>query len=848
MGDNKPLVIVLSQNFSTGLNIIRSVGAAGYTVDLIASVSTKGASEVAAKSKYVRSAVEVLHKKGRTEASDQALLAELLKYAGKNQCKPVLIPAYDHAITFMDQNRSVLEEHFVMPGIIGGGDGALTDRMDAAFQMTMAQDAGLRVAQEWSFPVDEELVISEDVIFPCVCSFVYESGVVGKKKSICSDPDELVHYFYNRSSKNTAGTVVVREYLDPEMEIDVSGVCMDQDVIIPAVIEKIRMAQYDLGAAQVGKIAPVSEIGDVKDKLEKMLRQLHYVGMFDAKLYVANDEIYFDNIKLRCGKTSYAYSKSGANLPALYVRYVTGETNVANEALNVEYGKTFLYEEGAWKDYAHGYMTETELEYLTASVDYTLLCDYDDPVPGKLFMARMNDMVRRAKWKKVAHRVKSALKKVLVPPLRSCKYFLLGYPQTKKKNQRNRFTEKPRVVVAGRNYCSNLCLARAFGRAGYEVEILRIFQVKPTWKNPLKWIKPDAYSQYVKAYHVCITRRKDKRILDKLKAIADRNRKMLLIPADDLVANVVDDHYNMLSKYYLLPNVDHTQGEINRLMSKAVQKELAEAAGLPIINSCVIATEKGKFEIPESVTYPCFIKPNISKNGLKSRMRRCDSAEELAGYLTEFSAKKDIEMLCQDFVDIGREYSILGVSTKNGAIGPGFFGADEGGHDSRKGVALTGVVVPCEQRQQLIDDILKFIGTLKFDGLFDVDLIETADGKMYFVELNMRFGGSGYAITDSGVNLPGMFADYMTLNKPIDFNCKLENPGKRFISEKIMIEEYSGGFLTWSEMKKKMAAADIHFIMDSEDKRPYRHFRRYYFFATLARILLKLKSRSNAAQ
>ena len=58
---------------------------------------------------------------------------------------------------------------------------------------------------------------------------------------------------------------------------------------------------------------------------------------------------------------------------------------------------------------------------------------------------------------------------------RSAKHILLGLPQTKAENKRNPESEKPRVIVSGRNYCSNLSLARAFGQAGYEVEIVRVF-------------------------------------------------------------------------------------------------------------------------------------------------------------------------------------------------------------------------------------------------------------------------------------------------------------------------------------------------------------------------------------
>ena len=143
--------------------------------------------------------------------------------------------------------------------------------------------------------------------------------------------------------------------------------------------------------------------------------------------------------------------------------------------------------------------------------------------------------------------------------------------------------------------------------------------------------------------------------------------------------------------------------------------------------------------------------------------------------------------------------------------------------------------------QELIDDTVKFVGSLGFDGLYDVDFIETVDGKVYFVEVNMRFGGSGYAITASGVNLPGMFADYMLLDKPIDMDCKLEETGKRFVSEKVLIEEYVKNRISMDHVNEIMDDVDIHFIKDDNDPQAYSHFKKFYKVAALLRVLYRIK-------
>lgn len=834
----KPLVVVFSRNYSTGLGVIRSIGAAGYPVDLVANAHKAGVSDVATSSKFVNNSVEIVSKKVKG-GGDWELIDELLKYAGKHDEKLILFPADDYTASVMDMNRNILEPYFIMPSIVGGGEGSLTEHMDKTVQGKMAREAGLLTPLEWVISLENEIVIPEDMVYPCFCKPIESITGYKKEMATCNDKEELEDHLNRLRNKFADRSVLVQEFLEIDNEIDLSGLCFDQEIIIPAIIKKTNVAQYEKGVTLAGKVAPFEELGDIQQKIIDMLKKFHYVGMFDMEFNIVGDKIYFNEVNLRSGGPNYAYFASGVNLPGLYVKRLLGEKCTPDEEHVTEYGKSFIYEKVAWQDYIKGFMTKRELKKCISEADITLLCNDEDPAPGKIFMNNIKGKVRKKRKK----RIKRNIKRMVAPFLRPLKHIILGYPQTKKKNRRDPNSEKPRVMVAGRNYCSNLSMARSLGEAGYEVEILRIFQRRPKRTKIMKTLKPDAYSKYVKAYYVCVSRRVSRRIVNRLIALADPDRKMLLIPADDLVAYIADDYYEELSEFYLLPNVNNTPGEISRLMSKEVQKELAINAGLPVIKSCVIRTKYGEFDIPDTVTYPCFIKPNISKNSAKSRMRKCDSKEELRETLEEFSARKDIEMLVEDYVEIKKEYSLMGLSTKEGVVGPGFFVAEVGGQKEHRGVALIGRLLPCSEYKELIDDLIDFIKTLNYDGLFDVDLIETVDGKMYFVEVNMRSGASAYAVTQSGVNLPGMFADYMIMHKPIDMNCKINEAGKTFISEKIMIEEYAADRLTMSNLKEGMSGVDIHFVKNDNDMRPYRHFKKFYPIAMIERQFYKAKMR-----
>ena len=242
-----------------------------------------------------------------------------------------------------------------------------------------------------------------------------------------------------------------------------------------------------------------------------------------------------------------------------------------------------------------------------------------------------------------------------------------------------------------------------------------------------------------------------------------------------------------------------------------------------------------------NLIYPCFIKPNVSMNSTKAKMCRCETKEELHAVLSSYAAREDFQMLVEEFADIRAEYSVLGVSTPDGTVAPGLFRVLEGGHRERKGVAITGQTVPCAQMQAVLDAMVRFIASLEYTGLFDVDLIETADGRVYFIELNFRAGASTHVFTETGVNLPGMFADNLLRGVPIDLHCCVEKTGQRFVSEKVLMEEFARSDISWKKVKEYMAAADVCFIRDEKDPGPYRYFKKFYLVAALMRLPYRVR-------
>jgi len=430
-------------------------------------------------------------------------------------------------------------------------------------------------------------------------------------------------------------------------------------------------------------------------------------------------------------------------------------------------------------------------------------------------------------------KIKKKILDIVRPVARPAKHMLQGYPQYKLGNSR-KSSSGPRVMVVGRNYSSNLCMARSLGLAGFDVEVMRVYSRRPAKGDILQSMIPDAYSKYVKAFHTCTLSGSTLRGADALIGAADTERKMLLVPTDDISAYIIDESLDRLKANYVMASAGGVQGGLIRLMSKGVQKELAEGCGLPMLGSRVARCENGRYEIPAGVSYPCFIKPDVSCRSSKKRMKRCADEEELRAALDEIALTAEPDLLIEDYAEVKRELSVLGLCMDGKVLCAGMIEAMSGGHGARRGVAATGISITPGKDDPVGPDMMEkiraFMKATGYEGLFDIDLIETEDGGIYFLELNLRYGASGYAVTCEGIDLPGIFAERMLNGKPVpDEEAVMalrKDPARRlsFASEKVLLENYSDGAITAAEYDEAVRSADVHFVNDEADRRPYEKF------------------------
>ena len=372
---------------------------------------------------------------------------------------------------------------------------------------------------------------------------------------------------------------------------------------------------------------------------------------------------------------------------------------------------------------------------------------------------------------------------------------------------------KQRVVIIGNSFTTRLGIIRSVAEIGCEVTVIAIAYCKRT--NPTKPI--DCYSKYVNQV-IYFDRKYGREGLVQLllEKCTDYDRKPIIIPTSDFSAVAIDN--DIIKEHFLTPYIDNAISSIEYWMNKANQKAIALHEGLKVASSSIIEWRENKFIIPDTINYPCFTKPLSSIGGGKKCQRKCDSRSDLQEVL-ETAEKNGIrEILVEDFLKIDKEYAVLGFSDGNVVIIPGIieFIIE---CQSHKGIAMVGKVIPTDGFKELIEKFSCFIRCIGFVGLFDIDFFK-CQGEYYFGELNVRIGGSGTAIYEMGVNLPGMLVKSI-LGREINDDKQIINTSATFVNERMCMDDWLTGKLSTNNMHRIINSADIHFVKNDSDNAPY---------------------------
>ena len=382
-----------------------------------------------------------------------------------------------------------------------------------------------------------------------------------------------------------------------------------------------------------------------------------------------------------------------------------------------------------------------------------------------------------------------------------------------------------KVVIVGHSYLSRLSLIRSVAQLGCDITVIvTATKQKGLFKKPI-----DCYSQYIN--HLYQFERKDiaSLILLLKTKCTDPHEKVVIIPDGDDIVAALDNNREELSPFFIIPYISKEPSSIQFWMEKTNQKKLAREVGLDVTDGVVVDIVDGKYSLPEGIHYPCYCKPLATMNGGKGGMRRCNDTEDLAqalDYIIQYRSRNE-RVLVEDYKEIDTEYALLGFCDGREVVIPGIFQLLTVSKHN-KGIALQGRVIPTEGFEVLVKKFQDFVLRIGFVGVFDIDFFRSG-GVFYFCEMNLRFGGSGYALTKMGVNLPAMLVKFFWGESIHGMNNSIKDSAT-YVNEKMCIEDWMSGVISWREFNHFIHGADIRFIPDAQDSKPERAYNWIVFF------------------
>lgn len=395
---------------------------------------------------------------------------------------------------------------------------------------------------------------------------------------------------------------------------------------------------------------------------------------------------------------------------------------------------------------------------------------------------------------------------------------------------------KQKVVIIGHGYLSRLSLIRSLGQAGYDVTVIVTMYGLLNTQRPL-----DCYSRYVGEVYYCHARDERGLIAILLDHCTDQSQKVVIIPDSDYSAAFVDKNRELLSEHFMFPHVRMNKADVSDMMDKEWQKQLSRRVGLNTPATTTVRVRKGVMPETGNINYPCFTKALTTMQGGKQWFRRCDDRTQLLKAVNDFAKGNDANILVEDYIDIEKEYAVVGVSDGKDVYIPGVIQITEN-CKCHLGIARKGRILPVKGFESLIGSFKKYVEETAFIGLFDIDFLYSK-GNYYFCEMNFRYGGSGYAYTKSGINLPALFVEMIVGNRILAEEKKEIADEKSYVNERMLLDDLKTRNIDIRYFNQSLRTADIRFIPDEIDKKPKRIFNRIVLRVKIKYLLKKILQR-----
>ncbi len=291
-------------------------------------------------------------------------------------------------------------------------------------------------------------------------------------------------------------------------------------------------------------------------------------------------------------------------------------------------------------------------------------------------------------------------------------------------------------------------------------------------------------------------------------------KPFLYTDRDDVVGYIDNRYDEFKDKFYVWNACE--QGRLNIYLNKFKQIELAKECGMNIPQTEIVKVGT----LPKELSYPIFTKAVDSLNPFwKGNAFICNNSTDLINAYKKMDVKY---ILLQEYIQKQDEHPIEGISLNGGEI-VRLFVKSINYRLTKDSFGIFRHLEPFDD-SILEEKIKKFIGKIRYTGIFEIEFILDKSGKEYFLETNFRITQYNYAYTKFGVNLPYLYAKSILNGSKDAFNDVIYSQKRPFkvMSEfedfKLSVVYGKTPFLEWI---KDVRDTDCFSFYDSNDKKPF---------------------------
>ena len=299
------IIIIGGGNHHNTLGVIRALGERNYGVELITIGDCN--KHYVSSSKYVTQHVAI------PNISDLSSYLINRKPA-KEGIKDIIISCADAVTEHLNNHLNQPSDTYILPGT--QKEGEMVKLMNKTTMIEMVSKRGISAPKIWKLP--DEI---EKVEFPCITKTYVSSH--GRKADIviCNKRSELDLFIIKNNDP-----VFAQIFIDKKEEIQFIGCSLrnGDEVIIPGMSKILRsQPNTNTGFLEYGPID--SFYNDTIEKARQYIQDCKYSGLFSFEILRGKDDkVWFLEINFRNDGNAWCVTKSGINLPLIWVKACLG--------------------------------------------------------------------------------------------------------------------------------------------------------------------------------------------------------------------------------------------------------------------------------------------------------------------------------------------------------------------------------------------------------------------------------------------------------------------------------------------------------------------------------------------